>query len=263
MVEELEIRHLEPLEIAAMIDNEISTLFPTWMGTHGKCEHQLQHSFSYVEDEDVNNHNPFVLSSSCPSSPHDSLTKSHSKAHFCAKHSMFPQEWNQGNFTYKTQVNMVNDLFQIYEPYVYFVDLYINDDGSSPSSMNSYKCSNIQYHEDEHCPTIVEEARAKHNNLKCIRSSHIEEEEKSNFAKYFLHPKMDSCNDCRCGGHGTSHHGWSRRPKNRSNMEEHRSLQLHRPQLLEEVYKRPMFNTIATMEGIGFQYPKRGGSRTR
>ena len=100
MVEELEINHLEPLEIAAMIDNEISTLFPTWMGTHDKCEHQLQHSFSYVEDEDVHNHNPFVSSSSCPSSPHDSLTKSHSKTHFCSKHSMFPQEWNQGNLTY-------------------------------------------------------------------------------------------------------------------------------------------------------------------
>lgn len=151
----------------------------------------------------------------------------------------------------------------IYEPYMYFVDLYMNDDGSSPSSMNSYKCSNIQYHEDEHCPTIVEEARAKHNNLQCIRSRHIEEGDTSNFAKYFLHPKMDYCNGCRCGGHGTSHHGSSRIPKNHSNMEQHRSLQLHRPQLLEEVYKRPMFNTIATMEGIGFQYPNRGGRRTR
>ncbi|GAU35409.1 hypothetical protein TSUD_160600 [Trifolium subterraneum] len=90
MVEELEISHLDPLEIAAMIDNEISTLFPTWMGTHGKYDHQPQYSFNYEEDddEDVNNHNPFVLSSSCPSSPHDSLTKSISKTHFCGKHGI-------------------------------------------------------------------------------------------------------------------------------------------------------------------------------
>jgi WNK lysine deficient protein kinase len=101
MVEELEISHLDPLEIATMIDNEISTLFPTWMGTHGKCEHQLQHSFNFEEDddEDVNNHNPFVFSTSCPSSPHDSLTKSISKTNFCGKHGMFLQEWNQGTFT--------------------------------------------------------------------------------------------------------------------------------------------------------------------
>lgn len=164
MVEELEISHLEPLEIAAMIDNEISNLFPTWIGTHGKCEHQLQHSFNYEEeDEDLHNHNPFVvLSSSCPSSPHDSLR-----------------------------------------------------------SMNSYKSSSFRYHhEDEHVQSIEEEeAEAKHNKLTCIRS-------------------------CRCGG---------------SKMEEHKSMQLQRWELLEEVYKRRMFNTVATMEGIGFQHPDGGG----
>jgi hypothetical protein len=148
----------------------------------------------------------------------------------------------------------------IYELYI-FSDSFINDDGSSPSSMNSYKCSNIQYHEDEHCPTILEEARAKHNNLKCTRSCQIEEGETYNFTKQFLHPKMDSCGGCRCGGgHGSSHHKLSRKTKNRLNIDDHRSLQLQRSQLLEEVYRRQMFNTIATMEGIGFQYPD--GRRT-
>ncbi|CAI8612927.1 unnamed protein product [Vicia faba] len=168
MVEELEFSHLEPLEIATMIDNEISKLFPTWMGIHGKYEHQLQHSFNYEEDEDVHNHNPFVVSSSsCPSSPHD-----------------------------------------------------------SPSSMNSYnnKCSSFRYHEDEHGQTIEEDGEAKHNRL---RSS-------------------------RCGGGESSHRGWSRIMKNGSKMEEHRSMQLQRWELLEEVYKRRMSNTVATMEGIGF-----------
>ncbi|GAU35408.1 hypothetical protein TSUD_160590 [Trifolium subterraneum] len=67
---------------------------------------------------------------------------------------------------------------------------------------------------------------------------------------------MDSYGGCRCGGgHGSSHHNLSRKTKNRLNMDVHRSLQLQRSQLLEEVYKRRMFNTISTMEGIGFQYP--------
>ncbi|XP_058741874.1 probable serine/threonine-protein kinase WNK5 [Vicia villosa] len=163
MVEELEISHLEPLEIAAMIDNEISNLFPTWMGSHGKCEHQLQHSFNYQEDEDLNNHNPFVVSSSsCPSSPLDSLR-----------------------------------------------------------SMNSYKSSSFRYHHEDELGQRIEKeaAEAKHNKLTCIRS-------------------------CRCGG---------------AKMEEHRSMQLQRWELLEEVYKRRMFNTVATMEGIGFQHPDGGG----
>lgn len=181
MVEELEISHLEPLEIAAMIDNEISNLFPTWIGTHGKCEHQLQHSFNYEDDEDLNNHNPFVVSSSsCPSSPHDSL-----------------------------------------------------------SSMSSYKCSTFRYHhhEDEHGKTIEEEEddEAKHNKLR----------------------------SCRCGGRESRRHGWSTIMKNGSNMEEHRSMQLQRWELLEEVHKRRMFNTVATMEGIGFQQPDGGGHHRR
>lgn len=95
MVEELEISHLEPLEIATMIDNEILALFPNWMGTtHGKGPYQRQHSFNYEEDEDVNIHNPFLLSSSCPSSPRDSLTKTQ----FCGKHATFTQELNQGTY---------------------------------------------------------------------------------------------------------------------------------------------------------------------
>ena len=67
MVKELEISHLEPLEIAAMIDHEVSALVPTWRD-RGTCQHQRQHSFNYEEYEDINNHHPFFLSSN-PSSP--------------------------------------------------------------------------------------------------------------------------------------------------------------------------------------------------
>lgn len=99
MVQELEISHLEPLEIAAMIDHEIAALVPTWnMDQGGKCQHQRQHSFNYEEDEDVNNHNPYFFSSSSPSSPHGSLPKSgsSSKTQFRANHATFTQEWPQG-----------------------------------------------------------------------------------------------------------------------------------------------------------------------
>ncbi|XP_073221921.1 probable serine/threonine-protein kinase WNK5 isoform X2 [Cicer arietinum] len=222
MVEELEISHLEPLEIATMIDNEILALFPNWMGTtHGKGPYQRQHSFNYEEDEDVNIHNPFLLSSSCPSSPRDSLTKTQ----FCGKHATFTQELNQERF--------------------------MNDDESSPNSMNSYKCSKFQYCEDEHGPTIVEECRAKNNKLKCTSSSRMKEGETSNFTKHFLSATMDSCSGCICGGHGMIR-------MSHSSMEERRSLQLQRPQ-----HKRRMFNTVGAVEGIGFHPPYRCGCCSR
>lgn len=146
----------------------------------------------------------------------------------------------------------------------------MNDDASSQSSMNSYKCSNFQNYdpgnnnnEDEHGPiTAVDEAAgAEQKKLKCTRSSNSspggeEGGEASNFTKQFRYPtKMDSsCGSCRCGG-------WGRRlTRNRSSVEERRSLQLQRSLLMEEMYKykRRMFNTVGAIEGIGFQHPDRG-----
>ncbi|KAJ1375831.1 Serine/threonine-protein kinase, active site [Sesbania bispinosa] len=235
MVQELEISHLEPSEIAAMIDHEISALVPTWRD-RCKCKHQRQHSFNYEDDEDSNNHHPFFFSSS-PSSPHGSLIpksgSSSSKNHFHGNHCIITQEWPQDDH------------------------LLMNDDASSLSSMNSIKCSNIQYcdssNEDEQGTIVVDGAE---NNKKCTKPCHKEEGEVSNFTKQLCYMTMNSCS-CRYGG---SSHGWPRLTKVRSCLDERRSQQLLRSQLLEMYkYKRRMFNTVGATEGIGFQHPDKGG----
>lgn len=76
MVKELEIADWEPLEIAEMIDEEISALVPSWK--ESQCETPLdqnQHSFHYNEedyDDDDRTQHPFYYLSS-PSSSHSSL----------------------------------------------------------------------------------------------------------------------------------------------------------------------------------------------
>lgn len=68
MVKELEISDWEPLEIAGMIEEEISSLVPTWKDWDTSHYHH-QHSFSYEEDEDDDGtHHPFDSASSCSSS---------------------------------------------------------------------------------------------------------------------------------------------------------------------------------------------------
>ncbi|TKY65695.1 serine/threonine-protein kinase WNK5 [Spatholobus suberectus] len=163
MVQELEISHLEPLEIAAMIDHEVSTLVPTWRDKV-KCHHQRQYSFNYEEEDDVNNHHPFFFSSS-PSSPRGSVHMSGSnsfKTHVRGNHYPFAQEWPQD-------------------------DLFTNDDASSDqASMNSFKCSTFQFcNEDEHAPPAA-----------------VESAEPS-FAKRFYYPRIDPSCGCRFGSsHG-------------------------------------------------------------
>ncbi|KHN29517.1 Putative serine/threonine-protein kinase WNK5 [Glycine soja] len=142
MVQELEISHLEPLEIAVRIDHEVSALVPTWRD-RVKCHHQRQYSFNYEEDEDVNNHHPFFLSSS-PSSPRGSghMSASNSfKTRVRGNHYPFTQEWPQD------------------DPFM------VNDDASPQASLNSFKCSSFQFldpgQEDEHAPTDATERTKK------------------------------------------------------------------------------------------------------
>ncbi|XP_027349018.1 probable serine/threonine-protein kinase WNK5 isoform X2 [Abrus precatorius] len=228
MVQELEITHLEPLEIAAMIDHEISSLVPSWRD-RVKCHHQRQYSFNYEEDEDVNNHHPFFISSS-PSSPHGSLhvSASPSKTHLRGNHYPFTQEWPQD-------------------------DLFMNDDTGSQSSMNSLKCSNFQYcepahNEDEPGPTVAVE-RGEPN--KCTRKHAAA----TSFTKQFQYPtRVDPCS-CRCG----SSQGCARLTRIRSCPHERRSQLLQRSLMLEEMYKykRRLYNTVGAVENIGFRHPER------
>ncbi|RDX63426.1 putative serine/threonine-protein kinase WNK5, partial [Mucuna pruriens] len=229
MVQELEISHLEPLEIAAMIDHEVSTLVPTWRD-RVKCHHQRQYSFNYEEEEDVNNHHPFFLSSS-PSSPRGSFHSNSFKNHALGNLYPFAQEWPQD-------------------------DVLMNDDASSQASMNSFKCSSFKFcdpsNEDEHGPIDVAERN------KCTTLSYLgEESAEPSFAKPFYFPRMDSSCGCRFG----SSHGCPRLTRIRSCPHERRTQQqLQRSMMLEEIYKykRRFFNTVGAVENIAFRHADRG-----
>ena len=95
MVKELEISDLEPFEIAAMIEEEISNLVPTWKDW-GASQNPRQHSFNYEEEDDISNHHP-SSSSSCSSS-HSSLPMVglSSNSQFGVSHVAFTQDWLQG-----------------------------------------------------------------------------------------------------------------------------------------------------------------------
>lgn len=98
MVKELEITDLEPFEIANMIDEEISTLVPSWKDSRSFQINQ-QHSFNYADDEDDNDDNgprhPFYSTSSFSSS-HASLPGLFSlpAAQFYQAKSL--HDWHQG-----------------------------------------------------------------------------------------------------------------------------------------------------------------------
>lgn len=68
MVKELEIIDWEPLEIAEMIEEQISSLVPTWKGGSSSEVNNPQHSFKYGDDGDAGIHHPFYSNSSNSSS---------------------------------------------------------------------------------------------------------------------------------------------------------------------------------------------------
>lgn len=70
MVKELEITDWDPLEIAEMIDGEISALVPQWKKSD-LPRHQAYNTYNYQEDDDDDDdgcHHPFYSFSSCSSS---------------------------------------------------------------------------------------------------------------------------------------------------------------------------------------------------
>ncbi|KAG5069295.1 hypothetical protein JHK85_001672 [Glycine max] len=234
MVKELEISDLEPLEIAKMIEEEISALVPTWRDW-GSAEYQKQHSFSYEEEYDMSNHHPF-FSTSSRSSSHASLpvfgSSYKNNFHHRGNHYPFAQDWPQD-------------------------ELFMNDDASSQSSMNSFKCFNFNCcdpgNEDEHDPTLVLGAEHLYytpkGNEKCIRFCPREEVMDADFTKQLCNMRMDSH---RC-------HGMHRLTRIRSFVDLRRQ-QLQRS-LMEEIHKRRMFKTVGAVENIGFQNPEGDGYR--
>ncbi|KDP22777.1 hypothetical protein JCGZ_00364 [Jatropha curcas] len=117
MVKELEITDWEPLEIAEMIEEQVTSLIPSWK-QWGFSQVQQQHSFNYDDDDDDGTQPTFCSISSRSSSQPSLLALSSS----CKKHHHpgSNQDWLQG------------------EP-------FMNDDASSQSSFNSFNYSNINY----------------------------------------------------------------------------------------------------------------------
>lgn len=244
MVKELEISDLEPIEIAEMIEEEISTIVPTWRDCCSS-KYQRQHSFIYGEedDHDVSNHHPF-LSPSSRSSSHGSLpifcASYNNNSNHCGNHYSFAQDWPQDDLQ------------------------YMNDDASSQSSMNSFKSFN--YHcndlcnEDDQSSNLVEGeeplcCNPKGHN-KWTRFCPPEEMVEAGFTKQFCNKRMDSHTHTHRNHHG-QRHGCQRLTRINSCVDV-RKQQLQRS-LMEEMQKIRMFNTVGAVENVGFQNPDEGG----
>ncbi|CAL5211165.1 unnamed protein product [Lathyrus oleraceus] len=235
MVKELEISDLEPLEIAEMIEQEISTIVPTWRNCDNS-KYEKQHSFNYDEEDD--NHHPFFSSPPSRSSSHGSLpmfcASFNNNGNLCGSHYPFAQDWPQDDHQ------------------------YMNDDTSSQTSMNSIKCFNFHCNdscnEDEHDSTLQLEEESfccnpKSNN-KWTRFCPPKEMVEAGFTKQFCNMKMSS----QTHNH-RNHHGTKNRCKRLTRINscvDVRRQQLQRS-LMEEMQKRRMFNTVDAIENVGFQ----------
>jgi WNK lysine deficient protein kinase len=230
MVKELEISDWEPSEIAHMIEKEISSLIPSWKvwGTSPKEHHDhdhdhqhQQHSFSYEEEEDDDDdivHNPF-FSSSCSSS-----------------HSSF-QAVNSLQF--RPGTNWLQD-----------DALCINDDSSSQCSLNSFNYSNINYcsgHEDDDDTSLSESGELHPIALMPQKSTRFCPAETLSTANHYKHCRSNKETHRACG---LKHH----KPllSRIQSFMDLRSQLLHRS-LVEEIHKRRLFNTVGSVENIGFQ----------
>ncbi|KAF5476388.1 hypothetical protein F2P56_008111 [Juglans regia] len=218
MVKELEINDWEPLEIAGMIEEEISSLVPTWKDW-GPSQYHNQHSFSYEEEDEDGIHHPFYTSSSCSSSAACLPALSSS----CKSH-------NRGN-------NVSTDIDWLQE------DLFANDDASSQSSLNSFKYSNLSYYssnEDDYDSSITRGGEPICN----IGKGHIS-------TTRFSPAERKSGNNCR---HYDCHSNLPRKLTRIRSLVDVRSQLLHRS-LVEEINKRRLLKTVGAVENIGFQDP--------
>lgn len=250
MVKELEISDWEPLEIAEMIEEEISSLVPTWKDW-GSSQYHNQHSFSYEDEDNDGIHHPFYTSSSCSSSAAylpdlSSSCKSHNRGNNVATNI----DWLQGT-SYSLMLILslfgnVRSGFNILSNILIICnaeDLFANDDASSQSSLNSYKYSNLSYcssNEDDYDSSITRGGEPIGNN---IGKGHIS-------TTRFSPAERKSGNHCK-------HYDDSNLPRKLTrirSMVDVRSQLLHRS-LMEEINKRRLLKTVGAVENIGFQDP--------
>lgn len=226
MVKELEITDWEPLEISEMIEEEISSLVPTWKDWGSTQAHHHQHSFKYEDDNDDDDehndiHHPFYANSSHSSSQVSlSAFLSSYKSQSCrGKNVASSSNWPQ--------------------------DVFSNDDASSSCSMNSFNYSSLNY-EDGFDLSLQQ---AEHP---CIPKT-------LNSTRFCPSDSTSSYNYKQCDSQldswRSSHHvnGQRKLTKIRS-LVDIRSQLLHRS-VVAQINKRRLFKTIGAMENIGFQEP--------
>ncbi|KAF8402503.1 hypothetical protein HHK36_010588 [Tetracentron sinense] len=236
MVKDLEITDREPFEIAVMIEDEISALVPNWKKEWELPQLQLphHHSFSYQDDDDEPHH-PFYSSSCSSSQASPSQLISSRGTHFCRE-----QDRSHGC-----------DCFQD--------DLFVDDDGSSQSSLYSGEYTNVNYCSiNDHEMDMNPRRAQQHPIAKTHKSTRFCPQEnqrtcKPNGSDYYKQCKVfldsvgaSSSNDQRMI--------LNRRLTRNRSLVDVRSQLLHRS-LVEEVNKRRLSKTVGAVENIGFQSP--------
>ncbi|KAL0338089.1 UNVERIFIED_CONTAM: putative serine/threonine-protein kinase WNK5 [Sesamum angustifolium] len=215
MVKELEITDWDPLEIANMIDEEISTLVPSWKDSCSSLINQ-QYSFNYADEEDDNDdngpHHPFYSASS-----------------FSSSHASLPGLFSLHDAQFY-QAKALHDWHQ--------EDTTSIDDASSISSSCSDKYSNLKYYsanEEGFLPSSdKEEIHCIPKTPKCTRFG----------------PEGSTTRNCNnFNVAGCSSKRQQKMVRTRS-MVDIRSQLLHRT-LVEEINKRRLFKTVGAVEHVG------------
>lgn len=229
MVRELEISDREPVEIAEMIEGEISSLVPTWekSGLPLKNDH---HSYSYEDDDDDKTRPPFRTFSS-RSSSHASLLN-------------FNSPFSDVNLKDGCS-NMMNISLDWLQDH----DVFAHDEATSPSSVNSPRYSNFSYcssDEDDYGTSPREDTCCF---VKAHQSTRFcpEERKRVNDNYRWYNEQLDA----RRGQHSANH---KQKITRMQSLMDVRSQLLHRT-LVEEINKRRMFRTVGAVENIGFQEP--------
>ncbi|KAK8663663.1 hypothetical protein V6N13_083471 [Hibiscus sabdariffa] len=233
MVKELDIDDWEPLEIADMIEEEISSLVPTWKDWGTSQVHQ-QHSFKYGdedEDDDQNGiHHPFYATSSHSSSQLSLPTfLSSYEAQFC----------HGKNITSSSKCNWSQDVFS-------------NDDASSNCSMNSFQYSSTNYEDDFDSSLHQGEHPCIPNTVKSTRFCPSD----STSAPYCYR----QC-DTQLDSWRSSHLNGQRKLTKICSLVDIRSKLLHQS-VMAEINKRRLFKTIGAVENIGYQEPGKVSGKT-
>ncbi|KAF4378965.1 hypothetical protein F8388_022052 [Cannabis sativa] len=223
-------------------NEQISSLVPNWKDwiltplEKGSC---FPNSYDEVEEEeeeevveeeyDIANR-PFYASS-CSSS-HNSLLALNS-SNFLRGNNMasFDRSWSQD-------------------------DMYMNDDSSSMSSLNSFNYSNLNY-----CSGYEEDYYSSLRGNNNVEATMAQKSTRFRPANSTEAASIRACPHLKHNHHQQQHHYPPKLTRIRS-LVDVRSQLLHRS-LVEEINKRRSFKTVGAVENIGFQNPGEDFSSTK